>query len=125
MTFEEEYDPVDIEDYLAHYGRKGMKWYQHIFGERQSNAKYNKSNKEDYKTLSDEELRSRINRIRLEREYKSLSSNGIGKKIVISVLGAMGAASLGVVKKNTANAEIKLGKKAVEMAFKVLAKRKK
>ena len=23
---------VPEEDYLAHYGRKGMKWYQHIFG---------------------------------------------------------------------------------------------
>ena len=125
MTFEEEYDPVDIEDYFAHYGRKGMKWYQHIFGERQSHAKYNKSRKEDYKELSDEELRSRINRLRLEREYKNLSSSGVGKKIVLSVLGAMGTATLGVVKGKTSKAEIELGKRTVETAIKVLRKIKK
>ena len=27
---------VSQEDYLAHYGRKGMKWYQHIFGGEES-----------------------------------------------------------------------------------------
>ena len=125
MTFDDIYDPEDIGDYFAHYGRKGMKWYQHIFGERQSHAKYNKSKKDDYKNLSDEELRSRINRIRLEREYKNLSSSGIGKKIALSVLAAMGTASLGFVKSKTMNAEIKLGKKSVEMALKLLAKMKK
>ncbi len=26
---------INEEDYLAHYGRKGMKWYQHIFGDKQ------------------------------------------------------------------------------------------
>lgn len=30
---------------LEHYGRKGMKWYQHIFGEAQSHAKYAKGKK--------------------------------------------------------------------------------
>ncbi len=24
---------INEDDYLAHYGRKGMKWYQHIYGE--------------------------------------------------------------------------------------------
>lgn len=28
------------DDYLEHYGREGMKWYQHIFGEKDSRAKY-------------------------------------------------------------------------------------
>ena len=40
MNFEE-YDPVDIEDFLVHYGRKGMKWYEHIFGRIQEHAKQN------------------------------------------------------------------------------------
>ncbi len=91
MTFEEEYDPVDIEDYLAHYGRKGMKWYEHIFGKLQEHAKYNKKKsaqkkaskqieKEEkkkkrasYKKLSDEELRRRIDRQKLEKEYLELT----------------------------------------------------
>lgn len=35
----------DLENYrdsLEHYGRKGMKWYEHIFGREQSHAKYSK-----------------------------------------------------------------------------------
>lgn len=38
-----EFDAAKIEAgkaHLEHYGRKGMKWYQHIFGEEQSHAKY-------------------------------------------------------------------------------------
>jgi len=32
------------DDFIEHYGRLGMKWYQHIFGEEQGHAKYaNKS----------------------------------------------------------------------------------
>lgn len=30
------------ENELMHYGRQGMKWYQHVFGEYQSGAKYAK-----------------------------------------------------------------------------------
>ena len=114
LTFEEEYDPIDIEDYLAHYGRKGMKWYEHIFGRLQEHAKYNKSKKNEYKRLSDDELRTRINRLKLEREYKNLSSNNIGKKVALSVLGAIGAASLGTVRRGTMEAEVKIGKKVVK-----------
>lgn len=33
---------IPEEDYLAHYGRKGMKWYQHIFGEEASRARSEK-----------------------------------------------------------------------------------
>lgn len=32
-------------DELCHSGRKGMKWYQHIYGEFQAGAKYAKENK--------------------------------------------------------------------------------
>lgn len=31
---------VDDSDFLEHYGRLGMKWYQHIYGDYQSKAKY-------------------------------------------------------------------------------------
>lgn len=27
-------------EYLEHYGRLGMKWYQHIYGDYQGQAKY-------------------------------------------------------------------------------------
>ena len=29
-----------MDTYLEHYGRKGMKWYKHIFGESDSRAEY-------------------------------------------------------------------------------------
>lgn len=32
--------PITMEDSIAHYGRLGMKWYQHIYGEYQGAAKY-------------------------------------------------------------------------------------
>lgn len=38
MSKRKEECPLEIrdEDYLEHYGRKGMKWYQHIFGKEAS-----------------------------------------------------------------------------------------
>lgn len=41
-----------MEDELMHYGRKGMKWYQHIFGERQDKAKYAQREVAQIKTLT-------------------------------------------------------------------------
>ena len=41
---------ISEEDYLAHYGRKGMKWYQHIFGDKKSNgSQLNKNKSRDIK----------------------------------------------------------------------------
>lgn len=37
---------VSEKDYLEHYGVKGMKWYQHIFGDLDSRAKYSKKKSE-------------------------------------------------------------------------------
>ena len=119
LTFEDEYDPVDIEDYLAHYGRKGMKWYEHIFGKLQSHAKYNKGGKKTettktikeprksnkYKKLSTEELKKRIERLEVEKRYVDLNreTRTTGKKIVDSVLGSIGKAGLQVLQDQTKN----------------------
>ena len=34
-------DPLEYNrnDYISHYGRKGMKWYQHIFGKEEKDQK--------------------------------------------------------------------------------------
>ena len=126
MTFEEEYDPVDIEDYFAHYGRKGMKWYEHIFGRLQAHAKYAKEKrqskkelrknmeqkikKSNYKKLSDEELKSRINRLRSEKEYLELNraTRKAGKRAAAAVLQAIGKGTLRVIEDQTRNAGNKL-----------------
>ena len=120
MTFEEQYEPTDIQDYLAHYGRKGMKWYEHIFGRYQSNSKYakkggsvkntisnisNKRQKQNVKKLSSEEIKNRIDRMRLEKEYLDLSKDtrSKGKKAVDKILESVGDASLNIVKRSVEN----------------------
>ena len=118
LTFEEEYDPIDIEDYLAHYGRKGMKWYEHIFGKLQSHAKYNKdgktetskSNKKEkksksYKKLSDEDLKKRIERAKLEKEYLDLTKDtrSNGKRLVKRALDLLEDSGFNIVKGSVEN----------------------
>lgn len=73
---------------LYHYGRLGMKWYQHIFGDVDTRAKYSEAKRQvktDKKlsgkslrdraylrTLSDDDIRERINRLKLEQTYREL-----------------------------------------------------
>ena len=115
LTFDDMYDPEDIGDYLAHYGRKGMKWYQHIFGRLQSHAKYTKQRKSDTKTLnykkaSNEDLQKRIGRLKLEKEYLDLTKDTRtrGKAIADSVLQSIGKGLLRSVEDQTKNLGNKL-----------------
>ena len=105
-----------MDDYLEHYGHRGMKWGQHIFGDYQSHAKYAKGKtatgtfkknkkqtepKAQTKTeeqkapkqkrlqdLSDDELRTLLNRARMEDEYRRLQPKklDVGKRLVQNVL---------------------------------------
>jgi hypothetical protein len=54
----------DVEDFLSHYGVKGMHW-----GIRKDESS------QDLSSLSDKELSAVINRMRLESEYSRLSSH--------------------------------------------------
>lgn len=102
---------MNSEEFIAHYGREGMKWYQHIFGKFQEHAKYNKEKralkkgekkqkkeeqkdlsnkikqtlkKNNYKKLSNEELKNRIERMKVEKEYLDLAKDTRtkGKKFI-------------------------------------------
>ena len=61
-------------DELLHYGRKGMRWYQHIFGRKSSvDSERTEMNavkkKRSIKDVSDEELRRATVRNNLESDY--------------------------------------------------------
>ncbi len=67
---------MDADEFLAHYGKKGMKW-----GSRKTNVKRDirgsgkKPAKPKAKELSDDDLRKAVNRMQMEKQYNSLVGN--------------------------------------------------
>lgn len=64
----------NVDDFLEHYGKKGMKW-----GSRKSGSSSKKAKKTSSaikaKDLSDEDLKKAVNRMQMERQYNSLVGN--------------------------------------------------
>lgn len=85
---------VPIKD-LYHYGVLGMKWgvrrYQPYAKGEKHKGKFlgKKRSKTDISTLSDAELRQRLNRLQMEKQYSQLTRKEIstGKKFVKDVVG--------------------------------------
>jgi hypothetical protein len=74
------------EDELAHYGVKGMRW-----GKRKKHSPSDSTPeppRPDIKKMTDEELRSAINRIKMEKEFSKLTAPEVnrGRKIVGEML---------------------------------------
>ena len=83
------------EEELMHYGRKGMKWGQNIFGKKLSSLKKRKNDsdsdegesekkpkppaKKSVKDMSDAELQREVNRLQLEQRYKQLTPEQVSK----------------------------------------------
>lgn len=82
---------------LQHHGIKGMRWgrrrYQNHDGSLTPAGKqrYN-DGPDDVEQLSDQELRNRINRINMERQYRDLTKRqkSVGEKFVTDVLVGAG-----------------------------------
>lgn len=100
------------EEMLEHHGIKGQKWgvrrFQNKDGTRTAlgkkresspDAKEKEARKADVKnrrTMSDADLKKRIERMRLEKEYKTLvdEDTAPGKKYVSEILSAAGKKTL-------------------------------
>lgn len=101
---------------IAHFGRRGMKWGQHIFGESDPRATYNRKT---IKNASNEELREFISRKQLEKQYleASGSAGAIHKllaKVENTLIEKAGQAIGGKIFEATSNALSSIGNKQVK-----------
>lgn len=109
------YNYTGAPDELMHYGRKGMKWYQHIFGDKRtrtvgssrkhghnddsdehvrvatyasSSSSSNPSKSKPISEMSNAEIQQKIDRIRLENTLRSLQPQKVsaGKKYASALL---------------------------------------
>lgn len=97
---------------LSHHGVLGMKWGKHLAGSQSVTAEASKatastrniansvrsinntSNSDNPTTLSDQDLKNAVNRMSLEQQYSSLTSNKTsrGESYVNDILGIAGSA---------------------------------
>lgn len=70
----------EVDNFLEHYGKKGMRWGVRKSGGSSKTAKKKSSTKPDPKKLSDDDLRKAVNRMQLEKQYTSLVNGSSSKK---------------------------------------------
>ena len=105
-------------NYLQHYGVKGMKWGVRKARRSSDSAEVKQIRKKKVSQMSNAELRKANERIRLEQEYKRLNPNAIKKGIAVAatVAGAMGTV---VALQTNGSKIINAGKKAFNKFFEI------
>lgn len=88
---------VADEESLSHYGTKGMRWGKrkdkiNVNSERKSENKRRAEARAKTKSMTDDELKTAIARLKLEKEYKELNAHQIsaGQKMVGKILTDVG-----------------------------------
>lgn len=127
-TYSFEHDDLEIsmDDFLEHYGVKGMKW-----GVRKASKASAPQKSEDYlrarqlkrkptSSLSNSELKFLNERLNLEQNAARLNPNTVKKgrdmaKEIVTTVGVI-ASVVGLVKTPLGKAAIEQGKKVVEIA---------
>ena len=64
----------EVDNFLAHYGKKGMKWGSRKSPVSSEHASARALKKKSAKSLTDSELKQVIGRMNLERQYKDLKA---------------------------------------------------
>jgi len=103
------------DNFLEHFGVKGMKW-----GIRKSRGSGKKSAQQTAKTLTNKELKKRVDRMNMEKQYTSLAkksaaaSMSTGQKIVNNVLADYGGRVVKGLTQKGAEATVTYTAKKVE-----------
>lgn len=86
----------DVDDFLSHYGVKGMKWGVRRSGGSSSGKKVT-SSRARAKRMSDDELKTAVARLELEKKYIDLNAHtsAAGKKYAKNLLDQAGKVAVG------------------------------
>jgi hypothetical protein len=95
------------EDFLIHYGKKGMRWGVRTVPKRATSSSSSSKPKKSAKSMTDQELKDAVSRMQLEKQYKQLSSETStktrGKRATEFLLKQGGDITMSVMKQQTTN----------------------
>lgn len=83
---------MDVDTFLSHYGKKGMRWGQRKSGGVKKSS--SKSTKPKAKDLSDDDLKKAVNRMQMERQYNSLIGNNSKKEAGAKFVKGIGSTAV-------------------------------
>lgn len=86
----------DAEDFLAHFGVKGMKWG--VIRDPSNSHGGAKGGDSHLKDVSDEDLRKMVNRLQMEQQFRSLTEKSSNKTAVDHGAAFMNSVVLPAVK---------------------------
>lgn len=100
-----------MDNQLYHHGILGMRWGVRRSKAQLSGSKVSKAKPKKAKDMTDEELKSSISRMQLEKQYNNLKGSKVktGWKYVVAAAGVMGTA---ISIYNNVNTLTGIGKKA-------------